>query len=60
METELKPREITNKRTITIEDSYWHFAKRFGEGKASVGIRKALYIAYKLQGQDTQPPSDGA
>jgi len=60
METELKPRERTNKRNITVEDSYWHFAKRYGNGNASAGIRKALYIVYKLQGQNTQPPTGGA
>lgn len=64
MTTELQPREPrekSGKRNITIENSYWHFAKRYGNGNASAGIRKALYVVYKMQGPDTQePPSGGA
>ena len=43
MNYELKPREQVNARGITIEDSYWEFARQLGRGNASRGIREALY-----------------
>lgn len=43
MNYELKPREQVNARGITIEDSYWEFARQLGRGNASRGIRIALY-----------------
>jgi hypothetical protein len=45
MDNELKPREHVCPRTITIENSYWEFAKQLGQGNASKGIRRALYEA---------------
>jgi hypothetical protein len=51
MQNTLKPRtrhERLFPRTITIEDSYWEFAKKYGEGNASRGIRTALYAAADL------------
>lgn len=47
MQIILKPREKADKHNITIENSYWDFAKKYGDGNASEGIRKALYVVYK-------------
>ena len=55
MSIELKPREPAGNHSITIEDSYWQFAKQLGNGNASAGIRKALYEAYdRRQAVNTQ------
>ena len=62
MNIDLKPREQAHNRSITIEDSYWQFAKHLGQGNASNGIRKALYKAFTdgLVPDTQEPPSDGA
>lgn len=57
MNHELKPREQVNARGITIEDSYWEFARQLGHGNASKGIRLALYQAF-LAGRNDASKSD--
>ena len=56
MNYELKQREQVNARGITIEDSYWEFARKLGRGNASRGIRIALYRTYLAEKEhDLQP-----
>lgn len=54
MNHELKPREQVNARGITIEDSYWEFARQLGNGNASRGIRLALYEAFLSKKSDAK------
>jgi len=58
MNYELKPREQVNARGITIEDSYWEFARKLGRGNASRGIRIALYEASISRSEGTICESD--
>lgn len=61
MNVKLKPREKVGNHSITLENSYWQFAKELGNGNASAGIRKALYEAYANKESSTQePPCGGA
>ena len=47
--------EKANRRSITIEDSFWEFADKLGSGNASQGIRIALLKCWREQSAEDNP-----